>query len=79
MEIPQGFNEVVVRDFTGLDGCNFLLVQSDSSRLEAANLPDSLKKDGLIIWVRTAPENGVMSICMGGKPVRILEARFRER
>ena len=76
-DIPAGFSAVIVRDFSGLDGCAFLLVKDDSTRFEVVNFPDSLKVDGKELYVRTAHVKDFMSICMGGKPVRLVEARYR--
>ena len=76
-EIPPGFIVVTIRDFSGLDGCGFLLVKDDSTRFEVVNFPDSLKQNGREVLVLTAPVKDFMSICMSGRPVRLVEARYR--
>jgi hypothetical protein len=73
----EGLTAATVRDFAGLDGCSFLVVLNDSTRLEPVELADSLKRNELKLWIRYKPENDYMSICMGGTAVRITEARFR--
>jgi hypothetical protein len=73
----EGLTSATVRDFAGLDGCGFLIVLKDSSRLEPVGLADSLKQNELKLWIRYKPENDYMSICMGGTPVRLTEARYR--
>ena len=76
-EVPQGFMVVTIRDYSGFDGCGFLLVKDDSTRFEVVNFPDSLKQNGKELFVRTGPVKDFMSICMSGKPVRLIEARYR--
>lgn len=77
-EIPAGYTRGTVCDMNGLDGCGFMICLDDSSRLEAVNLPDSLKKAGLRVAFTFKPFDG-MSVCMSGKMVTLTDIRKTER
>ena len=64
------FIPVTVTDFSGLDGCTFLLLKENGEKLQPVNLPDSLQKDKLRIRITFVPEHA-MGICMAGQMVRI--------
>jgi hypothetical protein len=71
-----GFTAVTVRNFTGMDGCNYVLDVNDSLRYEPVDLADSLKQDSLRLWIRYIAVKGHMSICMMGPAIKITEARY---
>ncbi len=64
------FIPVTVTDYSGLDGCSFLLIKENGEKLQPVNLPDSLKRDQLRIRITFVPESA-MGICMAGQMVRI--------
>lgn len=70
----QGFTKVTVVKMT-LDGCSFLLQLADGKKLEAVNLEEKYKKEGLVLWVKYTPEKKAMSICMAGEMVSLTEVK----
>jgi len=67
----EGYYEATVKDFTGLDGCSFLLILLDGRKLEPNNLNKDFKQDGIKVWVKFVPAN-FTSICMAGETVSIV-------
>jgi hypothetical protein len=57
----------IVKDFTGLDGCTFLILLDDSTRLLPAKMPDKKFRfrDGQEIWFDYVEDSDYgMTICM---------------
>jgi len=67
----------IVIDKTGLDGCSFLLQLPDSSFLEAVNLDDQFKVNGLEVFISYKPVE-MMSVCMAGTTVELLTIELRK-
>ena len=66
--------KATLRDFTGVDGCSYVLVLDDEKILEIEDLefePDFQFRDGLRVSV-TYVEVSSVSICMVGQVVRVL-------
>tara|TARA_B100001750_G_C14893635_1_gene296317 strand:+ start:141 stop:437 length:297 start_codon:yes stop_codon:yes gene_type:complete len=66
--------KATLRDFTGVDGCSYVLVLDDEKVLEIGDLefePDFQFRDGLRVSV-TYEEVSSVSICMVGQIVRVL-------
>ena len=66
--------KAILRNFTGLDGCSYVLVLDDEKVLEIGDLefePDFQFRDGLRVSV-TYEELSSASICMVGSIVRVL-------
>jgi len=65
--------EYTITDFTGLDGCQLLLVDSDGERFEAINLFEMIPeaKNGQKIKANISANFDVVSICMAGEIVTI--------
>ena len=66
--------KAILRNFTGLDGCSYVLVLDDEKVLEIGDLevePDFQFRDGLRVSV-TYKELSSASICMVGSIVRVL-------
>lgn len=63
---------VIVRDQRDLDGCGFLLQQSDSIWLNPVNLDSAFMRDGLSIRIRYKKSDGLMTICMKGESIELL-------
>ena len=60
---------------TELAGCGYMLALSDGKMLQPLNLNDTLKHDGLKLWVNYQIEKNAMSVCMMGQPVKINDAK----
>ena len=71
--IKKGYIKVVVIDLTGLDGCSFVLQQSDGSKLEPVGLNEEFKKSGMILYIKYKLIKNRMSICMSGTQVELSE------
>ncbi len=70
----EGFTKVTVVKLT-LDGCSFLLQLADGKKLEAINLKEEYKKEGLVLWIKYTPNKKAMSICMAGEIVDLTEVK----
>ena len=80
-EIGQGGNiQGVVKDYTGLDGCGFVIELEDGSLLEPADVmvPDFEFKDDQKVWLSYVPLDNQVSVCMVGTSVRITGIEERE-
>lgn len=66
---------VKVIDVEGLDGCKYLLETSDGRRLQATNLSSEYQKAGLELQVLVKPAKNMMSICMAGEMVELVEVK----
>lgn len=75
--IIQKFVPVTVQDATGLDGCSFLLVKDSITSFQPVELPDSLMKDGLKLWIKFSVVNQ-MSICMSGQSIKLSTVKYRK-
>ena len=62
-----------IRDYTGLDGCTFIIELDSGEKLEPVNLNDFLEspKDGQTVKITFKPEPQMASICMVGTIVSI--------
>lgn len=65
--------KATIKDFTGLDGCGWVLVLEDDTRLEPLNLVGQTvaPADGKKVWLRYKVANNSASICMVGEMVEI--------
>ena len=63
----------ILRDFTGLDGCGWIIQLADSSRIEPINLNDFEIEliDDKAVCVRFYERTDMGSYCMVGKVVEI--------
>lgn len=69
---PEGV-DAVLRDYTGMDGCTWVIELPDGERLEPVNFHELefTPEDNLPIRVSFTPAEEMMSICMVGKMVNI--------
>ena len=68
-----GFERVTVVDSRDVYGCDFLLQRDDGSLLRPVNLDEEWKHAGIRLWVRVAALKGIVSVCMRGQSVKIIE------
>lgn len=71
----QTWHSGVVFDASGLDGCQFLIRTDDGQQLQPVNLDSSFEKDGTKIEFKAELVTDMMSICMAGPMVRILDIK----
>ena len=69
----SGEVEGIVKDYTGLDGCGFIIELDNGEKLEPAEMVDTgfVLYDGQRVQVTYSGLKDVGSICMAGKIVRI--------
>ena len=62
-------------DYTGLDGCSWVIKLEDGQTLEPSNLDgfDIEIKDGEKVWVKYSLAKEQISICMAGPRVDVIE------
>ena len=75
---PDGYQEVTLKNFTGLDGCGFLFVLKDNKRLEPCNSNGfSIEfKEGKKYWLKyELATSNCYSICMAGDLVTIIDIK----
>lgn len=66
--------EATLRDYTGLDGCAFVLVLESGQILEMGDFdeePDFAFEDGMKIRISYVEMSDVVSICMVGPIVKV--------
>jgi hypothetical protein len=73
------YSPVTVIDRRNLDGCDFMLQMTDSSFLEPINLPDSVRINGLKLWLLFHTAKDRVSICMSGKIIIIDDLKVRNK
>lgn len=70
------YEELTIRDYTGLDGCGLVVENSSGEILEVSNLytyyPSAA--DGYVIWVQYVYETDWASFCMVGPGITITKA-----
>lgn len=72
-QCPEGV-DALLRDYTGLDGCRWILELEDGQRLEPVNLHelDFEPEDNIQVRVQYTEAEDMMSICMVGRMVNIV-------
>lgn len=65
--------KATLNDFTGLDGCTWVVKLEDNEVLEPINLSDFNLglKEGKKVWIKYKPAENMASICMVGQIVEI--------
>jgi hypothetical protein len=74
---PDGYQEVTLKNFTGLDGCGFLFVLKDNKRLEPCNRNGySIEfKEGKRYWLKYELATYYYSLCMAGELITIIDIK----
>jgi hypothetical protein len=75
-QTPTGILVTVV-DYTGLDGCTYLLQQADGQKLQPVNLGEEFRKNDLKLYVTFKNHDGV-STCMAGKMVTLTDVKVAD-
>lgn len=68
---PEGYESVILKDLTGLDGCGFVFLQKSNTYLEPLNINDfDIKlKAGNEYWIKYENQTRYGSFCMVGDVV----------
>jgi hypothetical protein len=73
----EGFIKAEVHAYD-VDGCGFLLFLEDEKKLNPGELKQEFKKEGLKVWIRYEKKKGVMSTCMAGENIQLIDIRIRK-
>jgi|LakMenE01Jun11ns_1017448.scaffolds.fasta_scaffold9614399_2 hypothetical protein len=70
---PNDSYNATLKNYTGLDGCGWVIKMNDGKVLEPTNLNDFISnpKENQKVKITYITENGMASICMVGKIVKI--------
>lgn len=75
----KGYVKGTMTDQSGLDGCGFLINLDSGEKIEPNKMWDEFKKDGMKVWVKyNTPKTPLISICMSGKMVNIIDIKPQE-
>lgn len=68
----------IVKEYTHLDGCNFIIELDDGTKLEPMEVVPVFEfRDGQKVKISYTPLEGVASTCMVGKLVKITKIKKR--
>ncbi|MAX81406.1 MAG: hypothetical protein CL843_14695 [Crocinitomicaceae bacterium] len=72
-QILDGYTVAIVKDYSGLDGCGYMLEVSNEAKtlLLPQNLPEKFQKDGMKVCLKYTFAKEAMTICMTGKVILI--------
>lgn len=75
----EGYSEASVKDMSQLDGCGFMFVLNDSTRLNPVNIIEQkFRNEGMQVWLKYRIRKGVMTTCMSGKNIDIIDIAVRK-
>ncbi len=69
--------EATVINYT-VDGCSWLLILEDGTKLQPENLAPEFQKNNLKVWISYELKKGGSSICMTGKMVTLASIQLRK-
>jgi hypothetical protein len=75
--VKEGYVKATVKNYSGLDGCGFLLVLESGKKLEPSSLDKKFRIDNSKVWIKYTPANYI-SICMTGETVTITAIETRD-
>ena len=61
-----------------VDGCSWLLILEDGTKLQPVNLAPEFQKNNLKVWITYELKKGANSICMTGKMVTLASIQLRK-
>ncbi|MCW3085239.1 MAG: hypothetical protein JWP12_2605 [Bacteroidetes bacterium] len=61
-----------------VDGCTWLLILEDGTKLQPVNLSPEFQKNNLKVWITYSLKKGASSICMTGKMVTLASIQLRK-
>ncbi len=77
--INTDYDKGVVYDKRGLDGCTYIIKLDSGKNLEPINLSDEFQQDSLPVYVNYKRKKGVVSICMVGTIVEIIDIKKADK
>lgn len=74
----EDFVKAIVKDFRGLDGCEFVLLLENGKQLIPSKLNSDYKIQDLPVLIKYKKAEGMMGICMAGEIVEIIDIKKDE-
>ncbi|MBK9637826.1 MAG: hypothetical protein IPO63_08400 [Bacteroidetes bacterium] len=77
IEVPEGYEAMIVKDYHELESCGFLLMNADSIYYEPIQLDPIFYQNNLKVFVKYQISKNQMSICMKGKKIDLLDIKVQ--
>lgn len=77
--VAAGYMNARVKNFTGLDGCSYVIELEGGKILVPENLDPSFQQDDLAVYVKYKIKKGATGICMAGTIVEITGIKIKTR
>ncbi|MFN0187263.1 MAG: hypothetical protein ACKVQV_01025 [Bacteroidia bacterium] len=79
IEVPEGYEAMIIKDYHELDACGFLLMNADSIFFEPIQLDPVFYQNNLKVFVKYQVSKNQMSICMKGRKIDLLDIKVQGR
>jgi hypothetical protein len=79
IEVPVGYEAMIVKDYHELEACGFLLMNADSIYFEPILLDPAYFQNNLKVFVKYQDSKNQMSICMKGRKIDLLDIKVQGR
>jgi hypothetical protein len=79
IEMPEGYEAMIVKDYHELDACGFLLMNTDSIYFEPIQMDPVFYQNNLKVFVKYQVSKNQMSICMKGRKIDLLDMKVQGR
>jgi hypothetical protein len=77
IEVPAGYDAMIVKDFHELEACGFILMNADSVYFEPMHLDPTFYQNNLKVFVKYQLSKNQMSICMKGRKIDVLDIKVQ--
>ncbi len=77
IEVPLGYEAMIVKDYHELEACGFLLMNADSIYFEPNLLDPAYFQNNLKVFVKYQDSKNQMSICMKGRKIDLLDIKVQ--
>lgn len=77
IEVPAGYEAMIVKDFHELEACGFILMNADSVYFEPMHLDPTYYQNNLKVFVKYQVSKNQMSICMKGRKIDLLDIKLQ--
>ena len=75
IEVPEGYEAMIVKDYHELEACGFILMNADSVYFEPIQLEPVFFQNNLKVFVKYQISKNQMSICMKGRKIDLLDIK----
>ena len=75
--LPEGYESVILKDLTGIDGCNILFQRKGKQQLEASNLNEFIfeVREDNEYWIKYEEDTIHGSYCMVGTVIVLIDLK----